>query len=720
MFAKRLTYSVVVLCKKYKQKRDFVNCFSYCIFAVQFLKMKRINTKNCAKQVLVFSKWRRKSYSLFQTLNRVVAISVLAVAYLLSVPKVSVANDQDTTEIKMEYDLDEIEVSAQRSPAVYSQVARIISVIERKEIESSPAQSVQDLLEYVAGVDVRQRGAEGVQADVSIRGGTFDQTLILLNGINITDPQTGHHNLNIPVSLSQIERIEILEGPAARVYGPNAFSGAINIVTRQSGSNSVNLKLSTGSFRYFDADLEGSFNTGKLQNTLSLNKKSSDGYIDNTDFDISGIFYSNQLIVDKGKMSFQLGYSEKGFGANSFYTPKYPNQYEEVRSLISSVKWESNSKLHLTPAIYWRRHQDRFELFRDNPPTWYTTHNYQLTDTYGGSINSWIQSNWGKSAFGIEFRSENIMSNVLGVEMKPPVKVPGEDAEFTKSKSRNVVSGFLEHVYYSDRWMLSAGLLSNYITDSNFGINFFPGVDVSYKISPALRIFSSFNTSLRMPTFTDLYYSGPTNIGNPDLKPEKTASFEGGFKLNQGFVQGYLMGFYRKGTDIIDWIKLNGEDKWQPQNLTQISSYGSEIQIQFNLKKHFCNNLPNKIYLNYLYNNLEKENSDFISYYVLDYLKHKFVGSLNQTILKAFVIDLKIAYQDRKGTYTLFEDGNWGSEVDYDPFWIFDGKVNYSIKKIDFYVSVNNIFDLKYIDIGNVVQPGRWTKVGISYQINFD
>jgi iron complex outermembrane receptor protein len=88
--------------------------------------------------------------------------------------------------------------------------------------------------------------------------------------------------------------------------------------------------------------------------------------------------------------------------------------------------------------------------------------------------------------------------------------------------------------------------------------------------------------------------------------------------------------------------------------------------------------------------------------------------------LKVFVIDLKIAYQDRKGTYTLFENGNWGREVDYDPFWIFDGKVNYSIKKIDFYVSVNNILNLNYVDIGNVVQPGRWTKVGISYQINFD
>jgi len=157
----------------------------------------------------------------------------------------------------MGYDLDEIEVSAQRSPALYSQVARIVSVIERKEIEASPAQSVQDLLEYVAGIDVRQRGAEGVQADVSIRGGTFDQTLILLNGINITDPQTGHHNLNIPVSLSQIERIEILEGPAARVYGPNAFSGAINIVTLQNDSKSVRLQLSGGSFGYFENYLMG-------------------------------------------------------------------------------------------------------------------------------------------------------------------------------------------------------------------------------------------------------------------------------------------------------------------------------------------------------------------------------------------------------------------------------------------------------------------------------
>jgi len=149
--------------------------------------MGKISFRKSAPKVLIFSKWRRKSYSVFQTMKRIIVISVLTTTYLLSVPATTIATEKDTTEVKIEFDLDEIEVSAQRSPALYSQVARIVSVIQRKEIESSPAQNINDLLEYVAGIDIRQRGAEGVQADLNIRGGTFDQTLILLNGINISD-----------------------------------------------------------------------------------------------------------------------------------------------------------------------------------------------------------------------------------------------------------------------------------------------------------------------------------------------------------------------------------------------------------------------------------------------------------------------------------------------------------------------------------------------------
>lgn len=682
--------------------------------------MKNYNLKRNAQSILTFKKWGRKNYSLFLILKRTIHISVLAVSYLVAVPASSLATEQDSTEVKIKYDLDEIEVSAQRSPALFSQVARIISVIERKEIEQAPAQSVQDLLEYFAGVDVRQRGAEGIQADVSIRGGTFDQTLILLNGVNITDPQTGHHNLNLPISLSQVERIEILEGPAARIYGPNAFSGAINIVTQQADSKLIRASLSAGSFGYFDGNLSGSFVTGKLNHSVAVNRKSSDGYINNTDFKSSNLFYSNQLFAEKGTFSFQAGTSGKSFGANSFYTPKYPNQYEATKTIFTSAKWESNSKIHLTPLVYYRRHQDRFELFRDNPASWYSNHNYHLTNVYGANLNSWFQWNLGKTAFGVEFRSENILSNVLGEDLDQPQDVPGEDAQFTKSAGRNTVSVFFEHAAYINNWTFTAGLMSNYISESSLGIHVFPGFDVSYNFIPEFKIFTSYNTSLRMPTFTDLYYKGPTNIGNPDLNPEKSATIEGGLKLNQPFIKGHVVVFYRQGKDIIDWVKMNEGEVWQPKNLTQLNSLGTEVQLQFNLKQQFGGMVPNKIMLSYFNNNLEKANLDFISNYVLDNLKHKFVGSVNQSFTKNLSVDIKTTFQNREGTYTEFVDSNPGNEVDYKSFWLVDAKLNYNWKYLNVYVSANNLFDNTYNDIGNVVQPGRWFKAGISYQLDFD
>jgi len=684
--------------------------------------MKGINVKQHAQQILTFKQWGRKNYSAFQTMHRVVKISVLSVVYFLSAPSVSVATESktDTTEVKMKYDLDEIEVSAQRAPALYSQVARIISVMESKEIEAAPVESVQDLLEYIAGVDVRQRGTEGVQADVSIRGGTFDQMLILLNGINITDPQTGHHNLNLPVSLHQIERIEVLEGPAARVYGPNAFSGAINIVTKEPVNQKVSFAGALGSFGYFDANLSGDFFTGKLKHLIAVNRKKSNGYIENTDFKISNVFYSNYFECEKGKFLFQFGAADKGFGANSFYTPKYPNQYEETKTLFTSAKWASSTKFHVTPVVYWRRHQDRFELFRENPPSWYTTHNYHLTNVYGANLNSWVRWKWGKTAVGIEIRSENILSNVLGEDLSKPKKVPGENAEFTKSKSRNIYSGFLEHTIYQNNWIVSAGLMSNYISGSNLGINLFPGIEASYKIQSGLKIFGSYNASLRMPTFTDLYYSGPTNVGNPDLKPERAATLEGGLKLNHEFVQGQWVVFYRQGKNIIDWVKSANEDLWQPRNLTRVNSLGTELQAQFNLQKYLGKSFPDNVMLSFFTNHLEKVNRDYISNYVLDNLKYKFTGSVDQPIARGLSVNVKVIFQDREGTYTMFVNGNWGNEVPYKPFWLTDAKLRYNFHYLTLFASVNNLFNVTYNDIGNVIQPGRWFKAGFSCDLNFN
>eukprot|EP01029_Cantina_marsupialis_P029605 TRINITY_DN781897_c0_g1_i1.p1 TRINITY_DN781897_c0_g1~~TRINITY_DN781897_c0_g1_i1.p1 ORF type:complete len:685 (+),score=21.38 TRINITY_DN781897_c0_g1_i1:560-2614(+) len=670
---------------------------------------------------LTFRRWGRKSYSLFQAMNKQVKIAVLLVSYItLSIPENGFAQTSQS-DVSMKFNLDEIKVSAQRSPVTYSQVARIISVIEREEIEAAPVQSIQELLEYALSVDVRQRGVHGVQADISVRGGSFDQTLILLNGINISDPQTGHHNFNLPVSLKNISRVEILQGPAARVYGPNAFSGAINIITGENRGDELKLDVAYGEHNLLDLNAGYSFKTGKFKQFVAANRKSSDGYIDNTDFESNNIFYHGQLESEPGKLDVQLGYTQKGFGANSFYTPKYPNQYEKTKTTFASLQFETGKKLHFKPALYWRRLQDRFELFRDNPASWYKSHNYHLTDVLGSSLNAWFSSSLGKTAFGAEFRSENIWSNVLGEEMKEPIKVPGENGQFfTRSHSRSHMSYFVEHSLYLNKLSVSAGAMVNWISDLDFEWKVYPGIDVAYQLSRDVKIYSSVNTSMRMPTFTDLYYNGPTNVGNPDLKPEKSLTLEGGVKFNNGGIKAHLNTFYRKGKDMIDWVRKDQEEKWKTQNLTELNSFGIESGIdmmpEMVLGKDF---FVKKIKLNYSYIQLDKGNNDYYSNYALDNLKHKFDVSVQHAIWKKLAANWQVSYQDRNGSYMQFEDGDYTGEVDYDPFWLVNLKLYWKHENIELYTSVSNLLDKKYNDIGNLRQPGRWFNFGVRYQVKF-
>lgn len=668
--------------------------------------------------VLVFRKWGRRNYSLFSTLKKTVNISVLSVTYLLAVPAAVSALPRDTAEVKMQYDLDEVEVTASRVPVLYSEVARVLSVIEAQEIERMPAESVQDLLEYVTGVDIRQRGAEGVQADISIRGGTFDQLLILLNGINMTDPQTGHHNLNLPVSLSDIERIEILEGPAARIYGPNAFSGAINIITRKPVGTSVSAQLSAGSYGWYNSELSTSFRTGSMGHLLSAGKKGADGYSANTDFGSVHAFYTGEWSSGSGKLLLQGGITEKGFGANSFYTPVYPNQYENVGALFGAARYETQGKVNTSTSVYWRRHNDTFKLFRDEAPDWYTNHNYHRTDVWGADVNSWFIWAGGKSSFGAGFRRESILSNVLGELMSERKDVPGKDIFYTHSKERSIASVFAEHGVFHDRWSLAAGIMANYISDNSTGINIFPGVDISYNLSEPLKLYASWNTSLRMPTFTDLYYSGPTNKGNPLLKPERSSAFEGGLKFNQQNLKGHVVLFHRTGKNLIDWVKDEDDELWSSMNHTKITSRGAELRLVYLPRGSSGSILPDKIEAGYLYNSQVKDEGTRISYYVLDNLRHKMSASVNKQLLKRLLVDLRFLFQDREGTFSFYDGHEFSAEKAYEPFMTVDAKLSYRFPKVNLFVSANNIFDTNYYDIGNIPQPGRWLKAGISVSLD--
>ncbi len=668
--------------------------------------------------VFTFRRWGGKSYSLFRALGKEVRIGVLLAIYTISSLPETVSAQSDSLKVDMKYDLDEIEVSAQRSPVTFSQVARIISVIERDEIESAPVQSIQELLEYALCVDVRQRGVQGVQADVSMRGGSFDQVLILLNGINISDPQTGHHNFNLPVSLKNISRVEILEGPAARVYGPNAFSGAINIITGEGEGQSVKADVLAGQHKLHDLNVSGNFQTRRFSHFIAANSISSDGYIDNTDFETWNIFYQGQLETEPGKLDMQFGYTDKGFGANSFYTPSYPDQYEAVKTTFASVKMETGKQLHFTPALYWRRHQDRFELFRGNKDDYC---NYHLTDVFGCNLNTWFSSKLGKTAFGAEFRSENIWSNNLGETMEDSIEVPGEEGHFfTKSHMRTHISFFAEHSVYVAKFSASVGAMANWISDLNFDWKIYPGIDLAYQLNDRLKIYSSFNTSMRMPTFTDLYYDGPTNVGNPGLKPERSSTVEGGLKYSSPAMQGHIGTFFRTGKNIIDWVRTSEDLLWETQNLTEIRSTGIETQLQVFPERFFHQPVfLKKLSLNYSYIKLDKGANDFYSNYILDNLKHKIDIALYHSIWKHLAANWQISWQDRNGTYTLFEDGSYTREVEYAPFWLVNLKLFWKNKNIEVYSVVSNLFDTEYIDIGNIRQPGRWISLGVSYQLNF-
>ncbi len=674
--------------------------------------------------VVRFRRWTRRSYAVFRSLGRNIAIGVLSLSCsILVLPGHSQEQPDSsrTSATDREIDLGEVVVSAQRTPMVQSQLMRTVHVITRAEIEQAPATDLAGLLEHLRGVDIRQRGAFGMQADISIRGGTFDQTLILLNGVNISDPQTGHHNLNIPVDLSSIERIEVLQGPGARVFGPNAFNGVINIITGEPGNKRISASLAGGEYGLLQASGNVSVNTGKLFHHLSISGARSDGYIVNTDFVNRNLFYRGNIPIGKASLDLQSGYTFRAFGANSFYTPRYPDQFEETRSEFVSLKYRTPGKLKLNPQVYWRRHHDRFELFREDPPEWYAGHNYHLTDVGGGSLNWVAGGKTGKTSLGADYRFEHIYSNVLGNLMESAIPVPGEDGhQFTKEFSRESFSLLAEQSFFLKAYSVSAGLLAHINQSLPDGISLYPGIDLGWQLNKALRWYASANRTLRLPTFTDLFYVGPTNLGNPELKPEEAVTLESGIKVSAGILTADVIVYHRRGKNMIDWVKFPGDEKWKSLNLTAVNIIGVETGFNLVPFQNPGGKFIRKAGLHYTWIEANKKSDGFTSLYVLDHLRHKLDLNLGMRITRNSGIDLAVSWQDRAGGYQPFSDGAFADEIPYKPVLLADVSVYYNFSLFRLFGEVTNLFDAEVVDHANVTLPGRWFRAGIKFHMKLN
>ena len=667
-----------------------------------------------SNMVMRFTKWSHTGYGVFESFKTVVNIGVLPFSYcLLAMPMATFAQP-DSVAITKNVDIEEVIVNARKKASTYSELTRVVKVISSEELGQLKATALGELLEQVAAIDIRQRGTHGVQADINFRAGSFDQVLVLLNGINISDPQTGHHNLNIPINIDAVDRIEILQGPGAREYGTGAFAGAINIITKPQNINTGQLSLFAGEYGLTKLSGSQNFGSRKLRLFVASSYDRSDGYMENTDFRNVNVYLHSKYKVQKGELNFFASYQDKGFGANSFYTPKYPNQYEATKTFLGSAGFEKSwQHLALKAAGYYRKHTDRFELFRSNPASWYSGHNYHATDVYGVKLSGSCFYQWGKIDAGVELRREEILSNRLGSPLADSVRVWGENVYYTMGDSRNHMVVFVTQNFYIDKFSFSLG--GQYNHSNKFDDVLTWGIDLSYGLFQHLRPFASVNRSFRLPTFTDLYYQGPTNTGNPNLKAEFATSFESGLKMNQNNFMAEMALFYRSGADIIDWVKEPNQTVWTTVNYTQLDTWGASVNVSLSLKN--LNFFTDKIGISYAYAKTDKVNTTLDSYYALDYLKHSLSFQSFHSYNKLY-LNWILRYQERNGEYLKYIDPDTSIPTSYPSVVIVDIRAGFTFKKVNIFIDASNVLGSQYVDVANVKQPGRWIGLGLSYKFD--
>lgn len=673
------------------------------------------------RPVFRFKHFSNKSYSLFNCLFKEVNIGVLSVATLTFANAGSISAQTESKTVSHEYMMDNVEVMGSRVPLTQAEAARLVTVLDRKTIENAPVQSVNDLLKYAAGIDVRQRGSMGIQTDISIRGGTFDQITILLNGVNISNPHTGHLAADFPVALEDIERIEILEGPAARVFGTSAFSGAINIVTFAESQKFVQADVTGGSYGLGGGGLRLNLSEGKWKNQMSGSFLRSDGATLNSDFDVWRGYYQGSYTTPEAIVRWQVGYSQQKYGANTFYSALYNDQYEETGRYLASVQAETRvGWLHLAPTVYWNRSLDHFQLIRHTD----TGENFHRTDVYGTNINAYFTTVAGKTSFGAEFRNEGIFSTSLGRPMDPAqyVDVPWYDGrQYRMKDSRTNVSYYLEHNVLLPKATFSLGVMANKNTAYDDRYHFYPGVDISWRPQREWKLFASWNMALRMPTFTDLYYKSPTQEGNVGLKPEETQAFSVGGKYRRLGLNMEVTGFYHKGKNMIDWVMYKADDVYHSANF-KLDNYGVETNAALMFREWFGETfLLDRLSLGYTYIYQKRHDAVEIykSNYALEYLRHKLVATLDHRIWRQLTATWAFRWQDRMGSYIKYASVNdVGTLVDYEPYALLDLRLQWTAPRYRIYLEGNNLTNHTYYDLGNIPQPGFCFKVGASIRLN--
>lgn len=591
--------------------------------------------------------------------------------------------------------IDEVIINENQFSTPISKQNRNVYVIDSKAIEKLPGRTIQEILQYANGVDLRQRGPSGSQGDISIDGGSFEQTVVLLNGTKIIDSQTAHNMLNLPIPVELIERIEIIRGPAARIYGINSLTGAINIVTKKAtdsgflvntyvGSNFEKDNEDTGdTFQNRGIQLGGALNKDKHQHSLFFSHDKSNGYRFNTGFENNKIFYQGNVQVSSSdEISASFGYVNNGFGANGFYAaPGDKNSSEVVQTTVASIqsKHQLNENWKLIPRISYRYNYDDYRYFGISNLNSGRSQHY--SNSVATELNTTYKMRKGELGFGAEFRNEDINSSNIG------------------EHDRENMGIYVQYrTDFFEKLSVNIGTYLNY--NSDYKWQMYPGLDASYKINETFKIVGNIGTSQRIPSFTDLYLDQrPGNIGNPELNPENAFQGELGIKYNRKTFTLSANYFYRRINNFIDWIRIVNTEPWQSNN------YGNLITNGINFRSNYSFTIGQKTRLNsnlaysYLNSEFKKIQSNIDSKYLISSLKHQITHTIDFQYDKTTLLFA-----------TRFNERASGTS-----YFINDFRVSHSVKKATIYLDAQNIFNTKYFEVGAISLPSKWYSLGIKF-----
>jgi len=562
-------------------------------------------------------------------------------------------------------------VSGAVEPIPFETVGRAVWVLTRDDIARLPVQSIDDLLRFASSVDVRARGPR-LQSDFSIRGASFGQTLVLVDGMRMNDAQSGHHNSDIPLTLDDIERIEVLMGAGSSLFGADALGGTINIITRQRDHDAV-LRVTAGEHGLAGGRAIAGGVRGAVRQTVSAEAVRSSGFDVARDFETVTL---TSRTTFGGQTRVLVGTVHKDFGANGFYGPA-PSRERTNQTVVAIDRAMTVAGWRTTAQAMYRSHGDWF-LYDPRQPSSvandHRTHAASLVVRASRAIGSTARLTAGVDAGGDWIKSSN-----LG----------------RRSFRRGSVFAELQQ-RIGDRLIVYPGV--RYDGYSRFGDAWSPSAAARLTVHRTASLRASTGRAFRVPTFTELYYRDPNHEARSTLTAERGWSADGGLDWiphRRTMARSTL--FTRRDRDVIDWIRPSIAERWQTTNVRRVETSGLELGVRQLL------GTAGWVDLQYTYLRTHATAlSGLLSKYVLDYAPHNTVLAGGGRAPLGVDLSIRLGWTERN-------DGR--------AYQVVDVRASRTFRRATLFVDAANLFDERYQEIIGVAMPGRWLSAGLRLEL---